>query len=155
SANLVVRLKQQGYSFDQVTDTPHATVSVPVLKQQLETWGMNATLARRVAVAVGGHHGVFPAAQQWASLTGTATLGNEQWQVARQDILHALADLLELPRDRVPTGGDGPDQSSLMVLAGLTAVADWIGSNKAFFPEQGNNESPHLEGNAAEVAARD
>lgn len=155
SDGLVELLKSQGYDFNQTGDVPHATISVPVLNEHLKAWGLNSTLARRIAVAVGGHHGVFPSAQKWASLRGTASLGKEKWFTARQEILEALASLLALPRDRPPASGDNPDQSNVMLLAGLTSVADWIGSNKAFFAEKGNPKTSELDRHEAERLVTD
>ncbi len=129
----LVRLLSPEYDFDHPGDTPHATISTPVLRDWLIARGVPATIARRVAVAIGGHHGVFPPPGD----LGAATLGNGRWRDARNETLTALANLLGVPVDRPPTAGDGPDQSYLMVLAGLTSAADWVGSNKAFFPEVG------------------
>ena len=49
----------------------------------------------------------------------------------RCDLVEQLADVLGVPRNR------GPDNSCnavTMVLAGITSVANWIGSNTDFFP---------------------
>src|SRR5262249_25497507 len=133
-------LKQHlcGKGFDFYAGKPprHGTVSVPALAACLRGWQVPRDTAERIAVAVGGHHGAFPA-PRWDSL-GAAALGNQCWAQARGDLLGWLAHLLGVPRDRPPTGGQGDDQSYLMVLAGLTTVADWVGSNQAFFPPAGD-----------------
>src|SRR5205823_2814562 len=67
-------LKIRGFDFDHQGDTPHATVSTRVLREWLAARGVPPAVARRVAVAVGGHHGVFPSAGQWGGLD-PATLG--------------------------------------------------------------------------------
>src|SRR5262249_54438504 len=89
--------------------------------------------AGQVAVAVGGHHATL-------LLTGEGCGGGlrtERGAGAGRDMLGELARLigvggLEAPK---PAGGD---QSVWMVLAGITAVADWVGSNEGCFPHRGN-----------------
>jgi CRISPR-associated endonuclease/helicase Cas3 len=68
-------------------------------------------------------------------------LGNTAWTGARNDLLAWLADLFDVPVERTATGGQDDDQSYLMVLAGLTTVADWVGSNQTFFPPVGDRDN--------------
>jgi CRISPR-associated endonuclease/helicase Cas3 len=83
--------------------------------------------ARNVAVAVGGHHGIFPT--DWDGFR--IVLGNDRWTAMRRDMLAQLAGLLGVtklsPSQPTPTN----DQSIWM-------VADWIGSNQEFFKPIGN-----------------
>src|SRR5205085_390548 len=64
---------------------------------------------------------------------------DQPWQAARQEILRCLAGLIGLG-GRAPDQPDSADQAVFMVLAGLTSVADWIGSNQVFFRPVGNSE---------------
>jgi CRISPR-associated endonuclease/helicase Cas3 len=82
-----------------------------------------------VAVAVGGHHGIFPTA--WNDICGP--LGNEHWAVVRHELLTRLARLCGVTGLRPPYTTPPDDQSVWMYVAGLTSVADWIGSNQEFF----------------------
>src|SRR5262249_8642943 len=136
---LVKYLQGAGFDFCVTRAEHHATVSVPVLDKWLQARHFPEATARRIAVAVGGHHGTFP--EPGGHDLGADVLGNERWATARQDLLAWLADLLGVPLDRPPTCGDGDDQSYLMVLAGLTAVADWIGSNQTLFPPAGTRDN--------------
>jgi CRISPR-associated endonuclease/helicase Cas3 len=133
---LVKYLKGEGYDFTVSKPEHHATVSVPELARWLEDQKVPRVSAHRAALAVGGHHGVFPK-PGWNNL-GARVLGNDKWAAARRDLLFWLAHLLGVPRDRPMAGGQGNDQSYLMVLAGLTSVADWIGSDQALFPPVGD-----------------
>ena len=91
---------------------------------------LDARFAQNLAVAVGGHHGTFPA--NWDGLCDV--LGNDQWAAARHHILGELARRFGIATAPTPKRVEGNDQSVWMVLAGLTSVADWVGSNVAFFP---------------------
>ena len=136
SAPFTDALRHAGFDFLHTENVPHGTVSVPVLYQWLMGCKLPNSTARRMAQAVGGHHGVFPDAKCFT--LGTRDLGNKLWCAKRTVILDRLAELLGVPRDRPPQAGDGADQSYLMVLAGLTTVADWVGSNQEFFRPTGN-----------------
>lgn len=130
--------RQAGLTFPVGRDVPHGTVSANVLANELPQ-GVVAPplpreLARCLAMTLGGHHGVFPTTSEWGDL-GPATLGDDRWSAARRECLLRLAaatGLAALPSPRPPT--DGVDRAAMMFLAGLVAVADWIGSNLRFFP---------------------
>jgi hypothetical protein len=62
-------LRKSGLRFIGKDGTPHGTVSATVLPELLRQpsgWpSIPEALARQVAVAVGGHHGVFPGAADY------------------------------------------------------------------------------------------
>lgn len=128
--------------FDSLGSTkPHGDISTKVLAEELESvdrsWqAVPRKLAQNIAVAVGGHHGIFPT--DWDGICGP--LGNDHWSAARREMLTELARLFGVTGQRAPFLKSTDDQSVWMFLAGLTSVADWIGSNKTFFPEFGNSE---------------
>src|SRR5262249_47688300 len=78
---LVDHLRHEGYDFAVTTPEFHATVSVPVLAEWLEARKFERVSARRVALAIGGHHGVFPAPGSYS--LSTRVLGNARWTEAR------------------------------------------------------------------------
>jgi CRISPR-associated endonuclease/helicase Cas3 len=134
------RLQNAGFVF-RGWDKHHGTISTAILAQLLVTpkgWpALDRRLATRVAIAVGGHHGLFPT--DWMDVADL--LRSEprpcQWDDARQNMLGVLARLLGVGT-RAPTVAESSDQSVFMALAGLTSVADWIGSNQEFFPPVGS-----------------
>ncbi len=79
----------------------------------------------------GGHHGVFPRASQLQ--LGRDSLGNQQWQNARTEMLNKLAQVVGFNCSQKPTP-DISDPLAVPVLAGFISVVDWIGSNQDFFP---------------------
>ncbi|MBM3983739.1 MAG: CRISPR-associated helicase Cas3' [Planctomycetes bacterium] len=113
----------------------HDQTGTNVLFEALRTGGTNwpaldRNLVDSVAVAVGGHHGTFPT--NWYDFTNQH-LGNEKWAAARCVVVEQLARLFGIPAQPKPTRAAGNDQSVWMFLAGLTSVADWVGSNTDFF----------------------
>jgi CRISPR-associated endonuclease/helicase Cas3 len=79
----------------------------------------------------GGHHGVFPRSSQLQ--LGRDSLGNQQWQEARTEILNKFAEIVGLNFRQQPTT-EISDPLVVPVLAGFISVVDWIGSNQDFFP---------------------
>jgi CRISPR-associated endonuclease/helicase Cas3 len=134
------RLRQLGYAFPpDPSPPPHGTVSAAVLRDALahpSGWpALDPSLASRVAVAVGGHHGVFPRAEQ--TLLGRTALGDRRWSEARLTLLADLAavfGLAELPAPWLELEGD---HAAFILLAGLCSVADWVGSSQDHFPFAG------------------
>jgi CRISPR-associated endonuclease/helicase Cas3 len=130
-------LTAKGFNFPPGSDVPHGVIGARSLAELLaeqNLWpAIPVPLSRRIAVAVGGHHGLFPSPAEWFDL-GETVLGNERWSEARKVILAILADETGVSGLRPPTAPPDDQQAFFMFLAGLTSVADWIGSNKEFFP---------------------
>lgn len=111
--------------------TPHGAVTALTLPDFLMARGLEATLAKKLAAIVGGHHGLFPSARELDQLRDEQ-VGEDEWPRHRQDLLEALAKHSGLEQAR-----EHPsccDSAAAMVLAGLTTVADWIASNSELFP---------------------
>lgn len=116
------------------------------------TWGGHAGVSQLTARALGvpeyvpeilgQHHGFSPSLA--GKRAGDAIFGGALWQSEREKLVEALQDSL---------GVDWPQISSVAqsrLLAGLTSVADWIGSGKYFE----NPQEPWEEniGNALDAA---
>jgi CRISPR-associated endonuclease/helicase Cas3 len=115
---------------------PHGFISTFILAELLSrpaNWAVvPADFARRVAVAVGGHHGTFPRTEQWDLVD--RLMGNDRWWQARRSLLAQLAAELGVAKLPPPADPGSREHAFFMFLAGLTSVADWIGSNKQQFP---------------------
>jgi CRISPR-associated endonuclease/helicase Cas3 len=133
------RLQDAGFLFS-TWNKPHGTISSAILAELLEAptdWPrLDRKLAVQVAIAVGGHHGLFPA--DWIDVRDLLRSTRQpcSWDAARREMLASLARLLGVGV-RAPQLPETSDLSIFMVLAGLTSVADWIGSNQAFFRPKG------------------
>lgn len=110
---------------------PHATVSTWILDTFLpEYLGLEARFAHQIAVAVGGHHGSWPAPLATARLERES----EAWETLRRDLFWEVQAVFRPPLGVVPP----PDQTDLNIFltlfSGLVSVADWLGSrNKDCF----------------------
>jgi CRISPR-associated endonuclease/helicase Cas3 len=142
-------IKNAGFSFG-VGETPfHAAASVPILLKWLESRGFAPTLRNRLAYAVGGHHGTFPTDPPQSD----NELGNSRWRDHQKQLLDHLATVFEVP-NTPPSGGTDTDQSSFLFLAGLTTVADWLGSNTDWFPQWGQKSIEHYHTHAKQQAGK-
>lgn len=114
---------------------PHGYVTTIELPEILiNSYGFNPKIAEQIGVLIGGHHGVFPNAE-WRKTGKNAikeNLGNHHWENARKDLTKTLTDLLQvkpLLKNETPK----LDNGTIMIIAGLVSVADWIGSDTQFF----------------------
>jgi CRISPR-associated endonuclease/helicase Cas3 len=112
--------------------TPHGFITAAVLTKLLPTLNLDSEVALPAARIVAAHHGVFPNAHEFSALV--ASLGGRKWAEARHDIAFQLLRACDLEGTSVPSGDLEREPWLMMVLAGLTAVADWIGSDKTYFP---------------------
>lgn len=85
-----------------------------------------------VASVAGGHHGTFPTDQEVGDAKKQRTaVGEREWDEVRRALAVALHDVLEL----APPGARlGLTSIDAVILAGITSIADWIGSDERFFP---------------------
>jgi CRISPR-associated endonuclease/helicase Cas3 len=140
TAQLKLRLPTLPWNLPGKTP-PHGDLSAAILATELESdadYGRLPRLdAQRIAVAVGGHHGLF--CPDWNTKTGA--LGGRPWAEVRRALLGELARLVGVAGLSAPTPkGDAGDNPAWMYLAGLTSVVDWIGSNQQFFEPFGTAE---------------
>lgn len=112
--------------FDITGTIEHGTVTAAILKGFLRN-NVSPELARKVSVAVGGHHGVFPRSKE----VNSAQLGLRLWPNSQKALYDTFTGLCgNAPPS--PIASD-PVPAFFMFLAGLTSVADWIASNETFF----------------------
>ncbi len=147
------RLRKAGFGgLDNPPTEYHGTLTAALLPDKLMALEIKKPLAQALARAVGGHHGVFPTANALRNVRDPAQGGNS-WRTAQAALFDALKANCEVEgrgRSAAPSG-----QVPLVLLAGLTTVADWIASNERFFEHAGACAA--LEGyarRAADAASR-
>jgi CRISPR-associated endonuclease/helicase Cas3 len=110
---------------------PHATVSTWVLEAFLpEYLGLEKKFARKIAVALGGHHGSWPAATAIDRLERES----ETWDSLRRDLFWEVRTVFHPPTNVTPPTNKTDLNIFLTIVSGVVSVADWVGSrNKECF----------------------
>lgn len=132
-------LEEAGLSFPR-TSSPssasHATISAWALERLLPSeTHLPPRFAKKLARALGGHHGIWPTPSQLEipDLKSTDT-GDESWGAVRKELLFALQSTIEPPDWQGVQLSQEEENALLTLLSGLTSVADWIGSMEDSFP---------------------
>jgi CRISPR-associated endonuclease/helicase Cas3 len=116
-------------------EAPHGYVTASELQGILTSeFEFPSSLAERIAVLIGGHHGIFPRSEQLVIISDSESYrGGAVWRAARRELAVALAGLLGVSRPVTLPKSASFDNATTMILAGLVSVADWIGSNSTYF----------------------
>jgi len=123
------RLEARGFVFyGYALSESHGIVTARALTELFKSCKYPPHLGRQVATVIGGHHGIFPRSHDVKS----ARAESINWRDVRTELFEAITKILSMPGD-LPIKGN-PEPAFFMSLAGLTSVADWIGSNEDFFP---------------------
>lgn len=101
----------------------HAGVSQAAANAILRKKDYDKDIRKYVPVILGQHHGSSPKLSRSAEAD---EFGGEAWQQRREELLTELKRLLDCDFPNIK----GPEHAR--VLAGLTSVADWIGSSSLF-----------------------
>ncbi len=104
-----------------VYETDHARISQFALQEILST-----SAVRPWAAIVGAHHGGI----KGEKIRQIRDTGGEPWRRERLRLLEALI------QEFGPLPHTTPDEATLWFVAGLIAVADWIGSDERRFPQK-------------------
>lgn len=118
----------------EASKAPHGFVTTIELPLILKSFGLGEEIAKQIAVLIGGHHGEF-INSEWKKEFRIKTedkLGKEHWKVARKELTKELQKILKI--EYFPNNPTTKlDSGTIMILAGLVSVADWIGSDTQFF----------------------
>jgi len=138
-------LKAFGFDLNADGARDHGTVGPFFLAPVFESFGIDATGAYRLARAVCAHHGSFPTdaavPDDRRGVPVSQAIGLDErgrlpiWQLARAELIKSLASVFPLAPE-VPSfaeSGSREQWAFFSYLAGLTSVADWIGSMAEFF----------------------
>lgn len=92
-------------------------------------WESSRKWVTQMARTLAGHHGFFSD----RPITTLRDRGNEVWEKARQNLLTELSESMGISSEPNPPDAGGLSSEAVMFFAGLVTIADWIGSNAAFF----------------------
>ena len=114
---------RQRWAAREQTESDHAKISQHFLQQLMKAAGTQLW-----GVAAGVHHGrIFGRRITQLNVIPEC----ERWETPARNAL--LAELIGI-FGPLPIQPPGQDEADLWCVAGLISVADWIGSNEAFFP---------------------
>lgn len=133
------RLRQSGLSDESVGSSHHGRLGKAVLDKLLagSSHGqVDGSLALDLSTILSGHHGVMVGPEETKGLS--LAVGCGQWEELRRTIFDYLGWRWQVACAGMPVAASGNDRAVLMILAGLTSVADWIASCEEFFPYVGN-----------------
>jgi len=116
---------------------PHGCVTVRAIEEEageaIAPRVVDPQLQRLVAQAVGSHHGEV--IDQRTCRVPPRLMGGEPWRRVRCFMVSELANLLDLPEEMPAPPADLEERAAFgLFLAGLTSVADWLGSSERYFP---------------------
>ena len=144
------RLETAGFSFrppQALTQDRHDLATAALLPRE-------AHLAEALACILGGHHGYL--VRLGERKHAATNRESPEWREARRALLSDYLAAQGLDESAVPDGEFLETRlDAALWLAGLVSVADWIGSNDAFFPYAGRPPpGPAYWQDAQERAAR-
>ena len=122
-------------SWKTIMEPDHGAVSHHAIQNFFNDLGLPPETAKYLSCILGGHHGK-PHTPDDELYTPHKSVGRHHggidWAAARTQVLRQVADHFLVNPSVLPAlDGDSP---FLWWLAGLTTVADWIGSDERFFP---------------------
>jgi CRISPR-associated endonuclease/helicase Cas3 len=128
----------QRWTWDTTMESDHGKVSHAAVQRFLVSNGTNRRAAKFLSAVLGGHHGKLNPPNdpgfQPRRLISEQHSGID-WDKERDDAARAVCDRFGANLAGLLADSESP---ALWWLAGLTSVADWIGSDENFFsPEAG------------------
>lgn len=134
---LEARLVAAGLTFPKLFSqefSRHGTISTLALEDALQSQtGLGLKPAKRVALALGGHHGAWPPPGATLRLKSDQ-VGGEEWDAIRLELVRTLRDVFDPPSLSAWIANRTDENVFLTLFSGLTSVADWIGSVESYFP---------------------
>ena len=123
--------------WDTNTESDHGKVTHAAVQPFLVEKGMPRKVARFVAAILGAHHGKIknhPDERGWRLCGISESSSGIPWDSARNETASKVVEVFGPDFNQVSVGETSP---SLWWLAGLTTIADWIGSDERFFAAEG------------------
>ena len=120
-------------SWDTVMEPDHGKVSHAALQVFLRDMGADRKTAKFISTVLGGHHGRLtrPTDRDYRpQLSISEPASGIDWEAERMEAARKAWERFAARSDLPELSDDSP---ALWWLAGLTSVADWIGSDARFF----------------------
>lgn len=151
--NGLVKTARNG-CWDTAMESDHGKVSHAAIQVFLSEAGLDRTTAKFVSAVLGAHHGRLnpPNDRGYRPQKAISEAHSRiDWDGERMANAQMIWDRVAGSNNTITLSDDSP---SLWWLAGLTSVADWIGSDERFFPPErrtGNIDVTSLAQNALDT----
>lgn len=137
--------------WDTAMESDHGKVSHAAIQVFLSEAGLDRTTAKFVSAVLGAHHGRLNPPNDRGYRPISEAHSRIDWDGERMANAQMIWDRIAGSNNTITLSDDSP---SLWWLAGLTSVADWIGSDERFFPPErrtGNIDVTSLAQNALDA----
>ena len=129
------------WNWEQEMEPDHGKVTHAVLQGFFNEKGTNENASNYLSTVLGGHHGRLSPPSERGFRTSKAIVEGQSginWEEERRRVAEKIVSEFGIDLSKISI-----DDSSagLWWLAGLTSVADWIGSDERYFPAEGRQES--------------
>jgi CRISPR-associated endonuclease/helicase Cas3 len=121
------QLSAAGFNFPSFNTPPHGVVTTAVLgfeqASHVALSGTGTNMCRSMAIAVGGHHGLFAQQSELLNIVDNDdVLGGPAWKHARVELLGELGKVLGPSDTTTAIKADSREHWLFMFVAGLTSV---------------------------------
>jgi CRISPR-associated endonuclease/helicase Cas3 len=135
----------------KVKEKDHGLTSQAEIQRCLSDHGIPNNVSMYLGAALGGHHGRIKKLPQenFRRYDLDASISDSQsgteWNKERQNAVHDVVDYFQCDLANLDIDDNSP---ALWWLAGLTSVADWIGSDERFFSPVGGGNRENIASDA-------
>lgn len=130
--------------WDTAMESDHGKITHAAVQKYLNDNGVDCTAGKYLSAILGGHHGRLNPPNDRGfrpSKPITEQRSGIDWEKERNDAANAVRSAFDFNMSELAID----DLSfALWWLAGLTSVADWIGSDERYFPVEGGMKVPHV-----------
>ncbi|MEA3327051.1 MAG: CRISPR-associated helicase Cas3' [Chloroflexota bacterium] len=132
--SLIQAIRKSGLGMDSYPSPAHHSLLSGKYLSQKEN------ISKAVEIAVSGHHGKW---DTFYRQIHSLSYGHQEWNAVRDKYDEILRQVLTIPQETLPSIESTEDRNTFTTwLSGIICVADWIASNKEFFPYQSKWQDP-------------
>ncbi|MHB0977703.1 MAG: CRISPR-associated helicase Cas3' [Candidatus Aquicultorales bacterium] len=134
----------RNWGWDTTMESDHGKVSHAAVQTFLCEVGLDRNTAKYLSSVLGGHHGRLnpPNDRGYRPQKAMSESASQiDWDAERMATARMIWNYFSVDGPLIMLGDDSP---SLWWLAGLTSIADWIGSDERFFPPEKKTRSEDI-----------
>lgn len=134
----------RNWLWDTSMESDHGKATHAALQQYFNGIGMEREVSKFISAILGGHHGRLNPPSDRGFRPPKSITENQSgidWEKERNDTAESIRLLFGANLSALDVNDMSP---ALWWLAGLTSVADWIGSDERFFPADGSEATDSM-----------